>query len=293
MLFAHSGAAVNKREWMLSLDREMFDLPFAALVVERLKDRPVYAAERHSIELLPGLWALARRTLEQRPTGFLGVGDPIYNAADNRLKKPLVTVDAAVQLPRLAGSGREIRACQRFFEERAVLEGKQASWERLREEIVRHRPGVLHLAAHFFPSPENHRQVVLALGLDELGRARYAGAEQIAALQLEGSLVVMSGCGSGDGATVAGEGRIGLARAWLQAGARSVLATYWPTIDDDGRLLESFYRFSFHKASNGGPTNLYLRPGDALQKAQVEMIRSGSWKAEPKYWASYFVITKS
>jgi CHAT domain-containing protein len=99
----------------------------------------------------------------------------------------------------------------------------------------------------------------------------------------------MSGCGSGNGRTLTGEGRVGLARAWLLGGAQSVIATYWPTLDDPGAFIESFYRFWREPA---GPASA-VRPGDALRKAQIDMIRSRSWRSEPRHWASHFLITTS
>jgi CHAT domain-containing protein len=73
---------------------------------------------------------------------------------------------------------------------------------------------------------------------------------------------------------------MGLTRACLLAGARAVVATYWPTVDDSGDLLQSFY-----SATSKGK----LRPAFALQAAQKAMIANKGWQNEPRYWAAHFV----
>jgi CHAT domain-containing protein len=195
-----------------------------------------------------------------------------------------------VQLPRLAGSSREVRACQSAWNSTSLrLEGFDTNWNDFEAKAQELRPSALHFATHYVISPEHPQQVLLALGLSRSGKWQYLGAEQIAALRLRPQLVVMSGCGSGNGRTVAGEGRLGLARAWLKGGANAVAATYWPTPDDAGALPQAFYRHWQNLGSVASPK----RPAQALQMAQLDMIRGGSWRAEPRYWASYFLVGKS
>jgi CHAT domain-containing protein len=50
----------------------------------------------------------------------------------------------------------------------------------------------------------------------------------------------MSGCRAGAADAIASEGLLGLSRAWLAAGASSVLATQWPMPDDSGEMWDSF-----------------------------------------------------
>ena len=77
------------------------------------------------------------------------------------------------------------------------------------------------------------------------------------------ALVVLSGCGSGIAEAPRGSGLLGLTRAWLASGAAAVVATQWPTPDDSGTLLRSFYRHLRDAAP----------PAVALQRAQTEMLR--------------------
>ena len=65
----------------------------------------------------------------------------------------------------------------------------------------------------------------------------------VQAANLRASLVVVSCFHSGRGRILKGEGVVGIARAFLTAGARSVLVTLW-TIDDEATMLfmKSFYQ---------------------------------------------------
>jgi len=79
---------------------------------------------------------------------------------------------------------------------------------------------------------------------------------------------------------------MGLTRAWLAAGADMVIASRWATSDDTGEMFLSFYR----RLLGDGGGRAGLRPAAALQGAQQEMLRSGSWRSAPKYWAAFFAV---
>ena len=97
-----------------------------------------------------------------------------------------------------------------------------------------------------------------------------------------GSVVGSSGNPGQANYAAAKAGLLGLTRAWLSAGARSVVASRWPTPDEDGALFQAFY----------GDLRKHSREGsaEALRAAQIEMLRSGGWRARPRYWGAYFVV---
>ncbi len=101
---------------------------------------------------------------------------------------------------------------------------------------------------------------------------------QIAALRVPGALVVMTGCATGSGEAQAGAGLLGLTRAWLMAGASSVISTTWPVEDNSGGIFARFY--------------FYLRnhsAAEALQSSQREAAHSRTGRQGPENWASYQV----
>jgi CHAT domain-containing protein len=79
---------------------------------------------------------------------------------------------------------------------------------------------------------------------------------------------------------------MGLPRAWLLAGARGVVGSRWPVTDDAGDLFRSFYS---HLAANG-----LSRSGlsSALRQARLEMLRSNTWRSDPRYWGAFYLFTK-
>jgi CHAT domain-containing protein len=89
---------------------------------------------------------------------------------------------------------------------------------------------ILHLAAHARIDASRASHSALMLAPVPGGDGRLVPAE-IAGLPLEGKIVVLSGCRTGSGRILGGEGPMSLARAFFQAGARSVLASLWPLRD--------------------------------------------------------------
>jgi len=304
----------QKSRWLLALDQGqhaapgrpasaatgLFDVPLAALAVETRGARPVYLAERHNTVLIPGaaFWAdaVARRRSPSAAPVFVGIGDAIYNTADPRLPvngeaqqtRPAAFAASAstslpsLALPRLVASGPELDACARAWDgEGVLLKGAEASRAKL-EEQIRRNPAVLHFATHFLPSDSGRNSGLIALSLNSRGETELLAPEEIAHWKLNGALVVLSGCRSAQGAVRPGTGLLGLTRAWLAAGARSVIGSRWSTPDDSGVLFTALYRSLRGLA--------HPDPSEALRAAQVEMIHTGGWRARPQYWATYLTV---
>ena len=235
----------RKTRWLVALDRGStltdsqgrftagglpFEAPLAALQ-DSSRQPPAYLAERHVIEMIPGAgyWVEARsRTREAPAPVFVGVGDPIYNTADPRLP-PLSAGTGpaskpALMLPRLVGSGAELDACSRSWHgERVLLKGAAASRAGLAEQL-RRNPAVVHLATHVLESSERPSYGLIALSLTPRRESELLPPYEIAGWRTNAGLVVLSGCHSAQGAQLPGTGLLGLTRAWLMAGAHSVIS---------------------------------------------------------------------
>lgn len=109
-------------------------------------------------------------------------------------------------------------------------------------------------------------------------------AEEISSLNLWGTkLVVMSACDTGMGAARAGQGVMGLRRAFAQAGVKNILMTLWPVQDDEtGQLMVDFYR-------------KYLKTDDAIgaisavQRAAIVKARENGEQPKPRLWGPFLV----
>ncbi|MEZ5354385.1 MAG: CHAT domain-containing tetratricopeptide repeat protein [Bryobacteraceae bacterium] len=282
MLFASlPPETLRRRRWLFLLDDELFEAPFSALVTGFEDGREHYLVESHAIRMAAGLLPRRASAPDGPVRSFLGVGDPVYNSADPRAAA-IAAPPAAAPLSRLAGSGREVESCAALFPERSVLTGPDANLDRISNALAA-SPGVIHIASHAVPAPDSPRETLLALSLGPAGAPELLSPEWVTSHPVSARIVVMNGCRSGSGDILPGEGLMGLTRAWLYAGAQTVLATYWPTLDDSGDLMAEFYR------RWGGWRESAVPPEEALQQAQMAMIAMGGWRAEPKYWGAYFL----
>jgi len=106
-------------------------------------------------------------------------------------------------------------------------------------------------------------------------------AEEVAGLELDADLVVLSACETGLGDVAPGEGVLGLQRGFRQAGARRILYSLWQVPDEATRdLMKAFYT----ELSAGLP------PEEALRRAQVQLLRRNRRRlgeGRPTDWAAF------
>ncbi len=280
-LFSHLPAQAKRASrWLVAWDGGLFAVPLAAL---REPDG-AFVAERRTVEIIPGAgyWLEALDRPRTQPANlFVGIGDAIYNTADPRRKSAGRASKPALQLPRLVASGAEIEESAAAWNgERVLLKGGDASRDRLRAELTR-QPAVVHFATHVVESGDRPSYGLIALSLTPRHENELISPYEIAGWRTAADLVVLSGCNSGGGEVLPGTGLLGLTRAWLTAGARSVIASNWTTPDASGALFRSLYRHLALRPDGG--------PAEALHAAQLEMIHAGDWRANPRYWGAFFV----
>ncbi len=283
----------RKSEWLMVADGALLNgVPFAASPNPAAAGGGEWLLEKRSLRFSPSELLLLSPKDQTPAARFLGVADPIYNQADSRLKHApdwASPVEASsLTLARLAGSGQEVRASaqQSGLPEQQIVEGLQASTEGLRKALSP-PPELLHFAVHVVSPPDQSQEAALALSLKN-GVPELLTPEAIATFRLPGSLVVLSGCSSGQGKAVPSAGLLGLSRAWLLAGAAAVIASAWPTPDSSGRFFSSFYSH-LHALKSG---SLSQRAALALAQTQLEMRRSSGFTSLPSYWAAYSIVSK-
>jgi tetratricopeptide (TPR) repeat protein len=277
------GTVRSRPVWLLSLERDLFALPWAALPCGQ-SGRPLL--HDRTMQVVPGAWmAGLRKETPDQPGWFLGVGDPVYNPADPRRKGWQRGLPSEDWLSRLPESAEEVRAsASRWPGPSRVLLGQEATRERIRAAIE-DGPAVVHFATHVVqpPAPAPPHSF-LALSLTAAGRPDMLGQTEISAgWRTDARLVVLSGCASGQGTAREGAGLEGMTRAWLAAGAQAVLATLWPVRDESASFFAEFYQ-----ALRADPAR---NPAHALRQAQLRALEAGGWRARPSLWASYFLIS--
>jgi CHAT domain-containing protein len=148
---------------------------------------------------------------------------------------------------------------------------------------------VIHLATHglAYSTEARARQSFVAFAPDANSDGRLTVGEILddPSLALTADLVVLSACQTGLGNLKQAEGTVGLQRAFLAKGARSVLVSLWSVDDRATRLLME--RFYAHWLGERG-----ARPvgkAEALRRAQADLQAVPAY-AHPRYWAAFQLV---
>ncbi|MBL8503767.1 MAG: CHAT domain-containing protein [Rhodocyclaceae bacterium] len=213
----------------------------------------------------------ARQRQARAGSGLFAVADPAYPrniqvaglSADEL--KAVTRSNVAGNFAPLPETRSEVASIAKLLgsEQAVTLLGDKASESEVkRADLSRFR--FVHLATHGILGGDvpgiGEPALVLA---EEKGEDGFLTASEAEKLKLQSDLTVLSACNTGSGEIYAGEGVMGMGRAFLVAGSRSVLVSLWPVESKATEaLMVSFYR------------NLQSGQGaaEALRKAKLEML---------------------
>lgn len=139
----------------------------------------------------------------------------------------------------------------------------------------------IHFATHGYARRDQPQQSGILLETNpEPGEDGVLRAYEVADLTIGSELVVLSACDS------AVEGRwpadiSGLAKSFLYAGSRHVVASVWPSDDAGTRIL---MRIFYAYLSEGHTVD------DALRSAKLDLLDAGGAISNPYYWAGFIHI---
>jgi CHAT domain-containing protein len=138
--------------------------------------------------------------------------------------------------------------------------------------------GVIHFATHAVVNAGHASRSAILLVPGDPREDGLLQPREIAKLNLDGKLVVLSACSSADGRELRGEGALSLARSFLGSGARAVIGTIWPVRDSEAATLaEHFYLHLARGATVAA----------SLAGAQRELSVAG---APPAAWAGFVLV---
>jgi CHAT domain-containing protein len=192
-----------------------------------------------------------------------------------------VTFPIKDNLDDLPATMDEVKSISGLFGKGAVMAtGKEANEALVKGgSLANYR--YLHFATHGIVderAPELSR-IYLQDGVGEDGNV-FSG--EIFNLKLNADLAVLSACQTGLGKFSKGEGVIGLSRALVYAGARSIIVSYWSVADTStAELMAEFYRVLLQQPAT--------TQRQALQAAKQKLI-SGRMYSSPYYWAPFVLI---
>lgn len=233
---------INGKELIIVPHGVLHYLPFQALYSSRGK----YLVEDYSVSYLSSASLLQFTTAKRKPVGqkVLAVGNPSFDASIANL--PMSELEA-----------NEIR---RLYPRSTVLEKVGASEEKVKGLAPNH--DVLHFATHAELNKDDPLSSALILAKDSKEDGRLE-VREIFGMDLNASLVVLSGCETALGKLSTGDELVGLIRAFIYAGTPSVLASLWKVDDaSTAHLMNSFYK------------NLKTKTKvESLRQAQLDLIR--------------------
>jgi CHAT domain-containing protein len=252
-----------------------------------------YVLESHVVTYAPSatvLHLLRRDPAEELSLGLVAVGGAIYSGtAPSRMPVELAAADLfgldGVVFPKLPGSKQEIETIGNIIKGPNKLlldsDATEATFKGLPLENFQ----IVHLAVHGVANAEFPDRAALILGTsaaspdDGLLQVR-----EIRDLALRADLVVLSACETGSGKLLGAEGIASLERAFLLAGAKSVLASLWTA--DDIFTIALMKRFYEHLAAGSDK-------GSALRQAKLDLLQQFGDQALPIYWAGFTLVGES
>lgn len=141
---------------------------------------------------------------------------------------------------------------------------------------------ILHFATHAIVDDQNPERSKLVLSFPrDASEDGFLHAYEIYGLETRADLVVLSACETGLGRVAAGEGVLGLPRAFFFAGASKVIVSLWSVADEStSRFMQEFYRAWIRDD---------LTPAAALVRARRALQRDSRY-AHPYYWAPFVLL---
>jgi len=184
---------------------------------------------------------------------------------------------------RLRFSEQEVRAIARLYGARSTaLVRRNATESAFKRLAGEHQ--IVHLATHGYFNRPNPLFSGVELEADDSEDGRLE-VHEVLGLHLEAQLVTLSACDTALGGgyfsdVPAGDDLVGLTRAFLFAGSRSVLATLWQVNDRSTLDLMSTFYSELRSADKA----------DALARAQRALARPGSRYRHPYYWGAFVLV---
>lgn len=268
---AIAGLPANVRRLLIVPDDSLSMLPFAALPVDRTSGEPLGA--RYEISLAPSatLWLSWQARPAAGRVRWVALAAPRLPAESG----PFSMQNAGGLVP-LRRARAEVERVAATLDQTEVRFGDEASEGWLRR-MSWHDVALLHLASHARSVEAQPERSAIYLASDDAREDGRLEPAEIAALRLDGTVVVLSACDTAAGPVLRGEGALSLVRAFHAAGSPAVIASAAALEDGEAeRLVVELYRGLTRGESLAA----------ALRAAQLARRRSGAPTAD---WAGLAV----
>jgi CHAT domain-containing protein len=285
----------DKQHLIFIPDGALQTIPLHLLVGGQPED---WLVRRFAVTVAPSAAAFVAQRELARPSGaalaFLGVGDPHFTEFNGFPSRGLRGItsnlrQALAGLPPLPETAVELQRMAGFFPmgDATLVLGEEAT----KPTVLHSQPDrfrILAFSTHALMAGQLPGLSEPAIVLTPDGKSEWDGllmASDIAALQTDADLVILSACNTAapDGGPFA-DGFSGLARAFLHAGARSLLVSNWSVASEATVELTT----GFLSALRESP---HVRRADALRTSMLKMLDSGNGAyTHPGFWAPFVVV---
>ncbi|MBS1805108.1 MAG: CHAT domain-containing protein [Acidobacteria bacterium] len=268
-LVAPASASLDNRSNVIVLaDGALSQLNFETLIVP--SPQPHYWIEDATISSAPSLQMLASAHASvpaQRK--LLLIGDAISPGPDYP------------NLPMAAAEMKEIQ--QRVGPQNAASYSREQATPAAYLGVAPQQFSYIHFVAHGVASSIDPLDSAIILSRSSAAEDSFKlHARDIIQHPIRAEMVTISACYGSGNRIFAGEGSIGLAWAFLRAGAHNVIGALWEVSDEsEPQMMGDLYRGLY-----GG-----LPPSAALRQAKLAMLHSKKEFRKPFYWAPMQIYT--
>ena len=192
-------------------------------------------------------------------------------------------------LSSLPEAEREVKALAEIYgrENSKVFIGSSAREETAKKEMGGYK--VLHFATHSILDNQGpmYSRIVLSQAVSNSNEDGLLEAWEIANLDLNAEVVVLSACETARGQIRVGEGVTGLSWAFFVAGCPATVVSQWKV--ESAGTTEMMIGFHNNLFSTIKPSNRLSGKAEALRAAALRMLKSDKYR-DPFYWASFVVV---
>lgn len=220
-----------------------------------------------------------RQNQLQTNSKCLAYAPPYENQTSN--EKGRGDLQALHSLTQLKGTGKEIQSIATYFD--GDFDQSETA---TKAKFIKEAPnfGILHLAMHGEANLENEKLANLKFtNTKTQEKEQYLLYQnEIANMDLNAQLVVLSACETGVGKYIYGEGIASLGRSFMYAGVPSIVMSLWK-VDDKATSQLMLY---FYENLAAG-----MLKNEALHEAKLTFLKKEDFsKLHPHYWASFVSI---
>jgi CHAT domain-containing protein len=281
----------GKVRWIIAPDGILHFLPFEAL--QRVDG--AFVLDSQIVSYTPSATAIQlSRSIkrEDAPLPLLAVGDVTY---EDRVVPQVTNARTAwgplailrdltelshSRLHNLPESREEVLAIAQIAGPQSrLLLGRDATESALKREAPSNYR-VIHMAVHALADSRYPDRSALVLARDDPPEDGLLQVREINRMHLSADLVTLSACQTGIGPTEGEAGVISLEQAFLNAGAKAVVASLWNVEDQSTtQLMGAFYRHLADKEDKAA----------ALRSAKRELLNANP-SIPPYYWAGFVLV---